>query len=70
MTHPAFMGLTRGMYRSLLNCIEGLHRQGATVIEVIQSIQYVSNYCVFKVSLNPAIEAQKPPWMSPPFKRN
>ncbi|TBU35477.1 Vps54-domain-containing protein [Dichomitus squalens] len=39
MTHPAFMDLARGMYRSLLNCIEGLHRQGAIVIEVVQSIQ-------------------------------
>ena len=70
MTHPAFMDLTRGMYRSLLNCIEGLHRQGAIVIEVIQSIQYVSNCYIFEMSLTPAIEVQKPPWMSLPFKRN
>ena len=70
MTHPAFMDLTRGMYRSLLNCIEGLHRQSAIVIEVVQSIQYVSDYCIFEVPLIPAAAVQKPLWMSPPFKRN
>ncbi|KAI1791647.1 Vps54-domain-containing protein [Ganoderma leucocontextum] len=39
MTHPGFLDLARGMYRSLLNCIEGLHRQDAIVIEVIQSLR-------------------------------
>ncbi|KAI0723740.1 Vps54-domain-containing protein [Cerioporus squamosus] len=38
MSHPAFLDLARGMYRSLLNCIEGLYRQGAIVIDVVQSL--------------------------------
>ncbi|TFK92261.1 Vps54-domain-containing protein [Polyporus arcularius HHB13444] len=38
MSHSAFLDLARGMYRGYLNCIEGLHRQGAIVIDVVQSI--------------------------------
>ncbi|KAI0807877.1 Vps54-like protein-domain-containing protein [Fomes fomentarius] len=39
MSHPAFLEIARSMYRSLLNCIEGLHRQGGVIVDVIQSIQ-------------------------------
>ncbi|KAH9848897.1 Vps54-like protein-domain-containing protein [Lenzites betulinus] len=39
MSHSSFMDLSRSMYRSLLNCIEGLYRENAIIVEVIQSIQ-------------------------------
>ncbi|KAL6301781.1 Vps54-like protein-domain-containing protein [Sparassis latifolia] len=39
MSHPTFVGLARIMYRSLLNCIEGLQGQGAVVVEVLQAIR-------------------------------
>ncbi|KAH9900817.1 Vps54-domain-containing protein [Cubamyces lactineus] len=39
MSHTSFMDLARSMYRGLLNCIEGLHRENAIVIEVVQGIQ-------------------------------
>ncbi|KAI0362663.1 Vps54-domain-containing protein [Trametes cingulata] len=39
MSHASFMDLARSMYRSLLNCIEGLHRENGIIIEVVQSIQ-------------------------------
>ncbi|KAI0636410.1 Vps54-like protein-domain-containing protein [Trametes polyzona] len=39
MSHVSFMELARSMYRSLLNCIEGLHRENVMIIEVIQGIQ-------------------------------
>ena len=42
MDHTAFLELARGMYRSLLNCIEGVHRQGAIIVEVVQRIQCVT----------------------------
>lgn len=41
MSHAAFMDVARAMYRSLLNCIEGLYRENAIIVEVVQSIQYV-----------------------------
>ncbi|OBZ75271.1 Vacuolar protein sorting-associated protein 54, chloroplastic [Grifola frondosa] len=39
MAHPAFMSLAHVMYRSLLNCIEGLQRQGTIIVEVVQTIR-------------------------------
>ncbi|KAH9928538.1 Vps54-like protein-domain-containing protein [Epithele typhae] len=39
MEHGTFIDLIRSVYKGLLNSIEGLHRQGAIIIEVIQSIQ-------------------------------
>ncbi|OSD08356.1 Vps54-domain-containing protein [Trametes coccinea BRFM310] len=39
MSHSSFMDLVRSMYRGLLNCIEGLHRENGIVVEVVQSIQ-------------------------------
>ncbi|EIW51753.1 Vps54-domain-containing protein [Trametes versicolor FP-101664 SS1] len=39
MSHAAFMDVARAMYRSLLNCIEGLYRENAIIVEVVQSIQ-------------------------------
>ncbi|KAI0647540.1 Vps54-domain-containing protein [Trametes meyenii] len=39
MSHASFIDLARGMYRSLLNCIEGLHRENDIIIEVISGIQ-------------------------------
>ncbi|KAI0815998.1 Vps54-like protein-domain-containing protein [Trametes gibbosa] len=36
MSHSSFMDLSRSMYRSLLNCIEGLYRENAIIVEVIQ----------------------------------
>ncbi len=48
MSHAAFLGLARDMYRSLLNCIEGLHRQGAIVVEVIESLQYVTSLSLLR----------------------
>ncbi|KAI8982849.1 Vps54-domain-containing protein [Trametes punicea] len=39
MSHSSFMDLARSMYRSLLNCIEGLHRENAIIVEVVQGIQ-------------------------------
>ncbi|KAI9061503.1 Vps54-domain-containing protein [Trametes sanguinea] len=39
MSHSSFMDLVRSMYRGLLNCVEGLHRENAIVVEVVQSIQ-------------------------------
>ncbi|KAI0780435.1 Vps54-domain-containing protein [Trametes elegans] len=39
MSHESFMNLARSMYRSLLNCIEGLYRQNAMIVEVVQGIQ-------------------------------
>ncbi|KAI0371696.1 Vps54-domain-containing protein [Pilatotrama ljubarskyi] len=39
MSHYSFMDLARSMYRSLLNCVEGLHRENHVIIEVVQSIQ-------------------------------
>ncbi|KAI0820203.1 Vps54-like protein-domain-containing protein [Trametes gibbosa] len=39
MSHSSFMDLSRSMYRSLLNCIEGLYRENAIIVEVIQGIQ-------------------------------
>lgn len=41
MSHAAFMDVARAMYRSLLNCIEGLYRENAIIVEVVQGIQYV-----------------------------
>ncbi len=53
MSHSAFLDLARSMYRGYLNCIEGLHRQGAIVIDVVQSIQYVrwAHSCEFPSGL-------------------
>ena len=39
MSHPAFMDLARMMYKSLLRCIERLHREGALVVEVLQGLR-------------------------------
>ncbi|KAI0748630.1 Vps54-like protein-domain-containing protein [Daedaleopsis nitida] len=41
MPHPAFLNIARNVYRSLLNCIEGLHRQGTIILEVAQSVHPV-----------------------------
>ncbi|KAH9832999.1 Vps54-like protein-domain-containing protein [Rhodofomes roseus] len=39
MSHSAFMDLARMMYKSLLRCIERLHREGSIIVEVLQSIR-------------------------------
>ncbi|KZT71406.1 Vps54-domain-containing protein [Daedalea quercina L-15889] len=39
MSHPAFMDLARMMYKSLLRCIERLHREGTIIVEVLQAIR-------------------------------
>ena len=39
MTHPEFMTLIRGVYGSLMNCIEGLQREGDVIVQVLQSIR-------------------------------
>ena len=41
MEHPTFLDVARGVYKSLLNCIEGIQRQDTIIIDVIQSIQCV-----------------------------
>ena len=59
MTHPVFLDLARGMCRSLLNCIEGLHRQDAIVIEVIQSLQYAISSSAFRTELKYLVRPQQ-----------
>ncbi|KAH8106877.1 Vps54-domain-containing protein [Cristinia sonorae] len=39
MAHPSFMDLATLMYRSYLNCIEGLQSQSSTVLEVLEAIR-------------------------------
>ncbi|KZT09727.1 Vps54-domain-containing protein [Laetiporus sulphureus 93-53] len=39
MPHPEFMELARAMYRSLLQCIRGLQRQHAIIVEVLQAVR-------------------------------
>ena len=71
MTHPEFLELARGMYRSLLNCIEGLHRQSAIVVEVIQSLQYVIRPFLYSEhSLNFLLDPRRLLWTFRLCKRN
>lgn len=51
MSHPDFMNLIRAMYGSLMNCIEGLQRQGDVVIQVLQSIRSVFRLMFISVSI-------------------
>lgn len=37
MEHPSFMEVARTMYRSFLNCVEGLQTQSAIILEVLES---------------------------------
>ncbi|CDO76445.1 hypothetical protein BN946_scf184781.g22 [Trametes cinnabarina] len=39
MSHSSFMDLIRSLYRNLLSCVQGLHRENAIILEDIQSIQ-------------------------------
>ncbi|KAJ2968043.1 hypothetical protein NUW54_g13332 [Trametes sanguinea] len=60
MSHSSFMDLIRSMYRGLLNCVEGLHRENVIVVEVVQSIQYVRARFPGCLSSSPFLGLPKP----------
>lgn len=47
MPQPSFMESARVMFRSFLNCIEGLQVQNGVIVEVLEAIRY----CTPKIHL-------------------
>ena len=58
------------MYRSLLNCIEGLHRQDAIIVEVIESIKYALSDIIRSRVLRQSAVLPKLLWISRRSKRS
>lgn len=60
MAHSSFMELVRLMYRSFLNCIEGLQTQAAIILDVLEAIRYASSLPGHPVKADHALASRQP----------